>query len=275
VAAWAGLTRAEIVLEWLERSLLYFPTHDVAHPLSVFGSGAEEVWFGEHARLYGVFLPTEPSGPRRPEASGLTIVLFHGNGGNLSHRAPLLARMRGELGASLFIFDYQGYGRSSGRPSEAATAADARAALAYLRGRPDVDPARIVYYGESLGGAVAIDLALDEPPLALVAQSAFTSIADMTRLHYPVLRPLLPLARSRYDSLSAIGRLRAPLLVVHGEVDSIVPAEHGRRLFAAANEPKQLLIVPGADHNDLFVRAGAELFRTLRDFLSGVRAMPG
>jgi fermentation-respiration switch protein FrsA (DUF1100 family) len=175
--------------------------------------------------------------------------------------------MRSEFGASAFIFDYQGYGQSRGRPSESATIADARAAIAYLHGRSDVDPARIIYYGESLGGAVALGLATETPPVALVVQSAFTSIADMTRLKYPALIFLLPFASVRYDALTAIRQLQVPLLIVHGGADTLVPPEHSRRLFEAAREPKRLLIVADASHNDLFVQGGPALWGDLRDFL--------
>jgi uncharacterized protein len=259
----------EIMLAWVERPLLYFPTHDVAHPLTAFGPGAEEVRFGEGGRLHGVFVPG-PAGSSPPP----TLIFFHGNGGNLTHRAPLMARMRTEIGTNVFIFDYQGYGKSAGRPSETATAADARAALVYLKGRPGVDPRRIAYYGESLGGAVAIDLASVAPPSALAVQSTFTSIADMTRLRYPYLQFLLPLASIRYEALSLVGSVRAPLLLIHGDADTLVPVEHGRRLFEAANEPKRLLVVPGADHNDVFVRGGSALMLALRDHLTGGGASP-
>jgi uncharacterized protein len=260
------------VLAWLERSLLYVPSSEVAHPLTAFGPGAEEIRFSDQGRLHGVFV----AGPLSA-ASSLppTLVFFHGNGGNLSHRAPLISRMRSELRASVFIFDYQGYGKSGGRPSEVATAADARAAITYLRTRADVDASRLVYYGESLGGAIAIDLATDAPPAALVIQSSFTSIADMTRLHYPVLSFLLPFATMRYDALSAISTLQVPLLVVHGGADTIVPPEHGRRLFEAANEPKRLLIVPDANHNDIFVRGGTAIWHDLRELLEEMGAAPG
>jgi fermentation-respiration switch protein FrsA (DUF1100 family) len=270
IVLWLAVTD-DTMFGWLERRLLYFPTYDIAHPLTAFGPGAEEVRFGESGRMHGVFVPapSSPSG-RRPT----TVAFFHGNGGNLTHRATILARMRAELGTNVFIFDYQGYGQSPGRPSEKATAADARAAIAFLHGRPDVDPTRIAYYGESLGGAIAADLATEIAPLALVVQSAFTSIPDMTGLHYPGLRPLLPFASVRYDTLSAIRRVRAPLLVVHGDADTLVPVELGRRLFAAANEPKRLLIVPGADHNDVYTRGGSELWRAVRELLAGATPPP-
>jgi len=268
VAAWLLAPHDYSMMNWLVRSLLYFPTQDVAHPVEAFGPGAEEVWFGEHARLHGVFVP----GPA--DGAGLHVVVFHGNGGNVTHRAPLLARIRRELHAGAFIFDYQGYGKSSGRPSERATQADARAALTYLRSRPDVPPDRIVYYGESLGGAVAITLATEAPPAALIVQSSFTSIADMTAVHYPFLRRLLPFAGVSYDSLSALPGLRVPLLVIHGDADTVIPVEYGQGLYDAANEPKHLVVVPGAGHNDVIVRGGPELWNAIRDFLGALTAAP-
>src|SRR3712207_1304983 len=164
----------------LERALIYVPSRASAYPPSAVGGAVEEVQFGHHAGLYGWFVPGRQD---------RTLLIFCGNGGNLTYRAPLLARMRRELGASLFIFDYQGYGRGSGVPSEAATRADARAALAYLRSQPDVDPRGIACYGESLGSAVAVDLAVEEPPVALILNAPFTSIQDMARVHYALLGP--------------------------------------------------------------------------------------
>jgi fermentation-respiration switch protein FrsA (DUF1100 family) len=203
------------------------------------------------------------------------VVFFHGNGGNLSHRAPLIARMRNELGVNVFIFDYQGYGQSSGVPSEDATAEDARAAIRYLRTRSDVDPARLVYYGESLGGAVAIQLATAQPPMGLVTQSSFTSIADMSRLHYPLLGFLLPFATYRYDSLTAIRSVSSPLMLIHGEADSLVPSWCSQQLLDAATGPKRLHLIPGAGHNDVFSQGGPELWRALREFLISLEVKSG
>jgi uncharacterized protein len=127
--------------------------------------------------------------------------------------------------------------------------------------QPGVDPGRVLYLGESLGGAVALALAIEHPPAGLVLQSAFTSIRDMARLHYPLIpRALVPDA---YPSLRRIGRLRAPLLVLHGARDEIVPVMHGEELFEAATDPKRMHVFPGAGHNDLLIGAGAEWARVI------------
>lgn len=260
LGGWLMLAAKDGPLLPIERALIYVPSRTGVFPPTAVGAAVEEVTFGAHASLYGWFVPGRPD---------RTLLIFCGNGGNLTYRAPLLALMRQEVGAGLFIFDYQGYGRSSGLPSEPATRADARAALAYLRGRPDVDPRGIAYYGESLGSAVAVDLAVDEPPRALVLNAPFTSIRDMARLHYPLLAPLLPFVRTRYDSAARIGEVRVPVIVIHGAGDRVVPAEQGRRLYEAANEPKRLLIVPGAGHNDLVDVGGAAYWTALRGILAG------
>lgn len=255
--------RSLLMLGWIERSLLYFPSQVVAYPLAAFGTGAEEVWFGEHARLQGVFVP----GPPERQGDQTTVVYSHGNGGNLTHRAPFVAQLQRELGVSVFIFDYQGYGQSTGTPSEQALTADAQAAIRYLGSRSDVQPGRVIYFGESLGGAVAIHLATSRPPRGLIVQSSFTSIAAMTRLHYPWLAPLLPHATTRYDSLTAVASVRSPILLIHGDSDSLVPPGESEQLRAAAGGLTQLVLVPGAGHNDVFSRGGAELWRALRSFL--------
>jgi uncharacterized protein len=201
------------------------------------------------------------------------VLVCNGNGGDRSMRADLGAALT-RLGLAVLLFDYRGYGRNPGRPTEEGLAADARAALAYLAGRPEVDPERMVYLGESLGAAVALRLATERPPAALVLRSPFASLVEVGRRHYPVL-PVSLLLRDRYDSAALAGRLAAPLLVVAGGRDRIVPASHSRRLFAAAPEPKRLVVLEGADHNDHDLLAGPRLVDALRSFLASVPGLLG
>jgi pimeloyl-ACP methyl ester carboxylesterase len=191
------------------------------------------------------------------------VLLCHGNAGNVGDRVPHV-ELLSAAGFDVLAFDYRGYGRSSGRPGEAGTYRDARAARDALLRRDGVDPARVLYLGESLGGAVALELSIDHPPAGLVLQSAFTTVRDMARLHYPfVPRALVPDA---YPSLRLIRRLRAPLLVLHGDRDAIVPLMHGEELFHAAPEPKRIEVFPGAGHNDLIARAGREWAEAIRSW---------
>jgi uncharacterized protein len=198
-------------------------------------------------------------------APTLGHVLFcHGNGGNVSDRAPH-ASLLAAAGFDVLLFDYRGYGRSPGRAAEEATYADARSARAALLASDGVDPARVLYLGESLGAAVALELALAHPPAGLILQSPFTSIRDIARVHYPFIpRALVPQA---YPSLDRIPHLRAPLLVLHGARDPVVPLMHGEEIFHAAPEPKRLEVFPTAAHNDLGGDRWAEL---ITDWATGV-----
>jgi uncharacterized protein len=166
----------------------------------------------------------------------------------------LHAKLLCAVGFDVLVFDYRGYGRSTGRPDEQGTYRDARAAHAALLREPGVDGSRLVYLGESLGGAVALALAREHPPHGLVLQSTFTGVRDMARQHYPfVPGALVPDA---YPSRRLISHLRAPLLVLHGELDEIVPVSHAHALFDAAPEPKRLHVFPAVGHNDLVPLAG-------------------
>jgi uncharacterized protein len=206
--------------------------------------------------------------PGRWGRPGPAVLVCNGNGGNRSLRAPLAAALA-RMGLAVLLFDYRGYGGNPGHPTEAGLAADARAALDYLAARPEVDPARVVYFGESLGAAVALRLATERPPAALVLRSPFASLAEVGQLHYPLV-PVSLLLRDRYDSAALAGRLAAPLLVVAGGRDRIIPASHSRRLFAAAPQPKRLVVLDGADHNDHDLLAGPRLLAEVRAFLAGV-----
>jgi uncharacterized protein len=273
LVAVVAVLAAVVGLLWaFQRRLIYLPSPGPVPPAATVLPGAEDVAFttADGLRLRGWFVPgaTAGPGPARP-----AVLVCNGNGGNRAMRAEL-ARALSRLGLAVLLFDYRGYGGNPGHPSEDGLAADARAALDHLAARPEVDPARIVYLGESLGAAVALRLATERPPAALVLRSPFASLAEVGRRHYPVL-PVSLLLRDRYDAAALVGRLQAPLLVVAGGRDRIVPASHSRRLFAAAPEPKRLVVLDGVDHNDHALNAGPRLLAELRSFLAGVPGLLG
>ena len=196
-------------------------------------------------------------------ARGL-IVFFHGNAGNIGHRLDYL-RMFHDLGLATLIFDYRGYGLSSGVPSEEGTHLDAEAAWLHATQALGFPAGRIVLFGESLGGGVATRLAAEHHPGALVLASTFTSVPDMGADLYPLL-PVRLLARIRYDSLTQLAQIACPLLVIHSRDDNIIPFAHGQRLFAAAHQPKEFLEIAGG-HNDSFVFGREDWVRQLDGFL--------
>ena len=208
-------------------------------------------------RLSGWFVPA-------PGARA-TVLFFHGNAGSIAHRVDWLPMFR-QLRLSALLFDYRGYGASTGAPTEAGTYADADAAWRYLTETRKIPAARIVLFGESLGGAVAAHLAARTQPAALVLHSAFTSAPDLASDIYPFL-PARLLSRFRYATLEAVQATRCPLLVAHSPQDEIVPVAHGRRLFQAAAGPKQFLELAGS-HNNGFIFTRAEWVREFDDFLT-------
>ena len=239
-----------------ENRLFFHPKRELVGTPAERGIPFAEVWFGPDATLHGWFIPGRRA---------VTVLWLHGNWGNISHRLDLLERLYQSLGASFFLFDYHGYGRSGGAESEETMYADARAALAYLRSRPDTADDRIVYFGKSLGTAVAVQLAVEEPPDRLVLQSGFTSIQDVASGRVPVL-PLGALLHTRFPTIERVDRVRTPILVIHGDRDAVVPLAHGRLLYEAAAEPKCLLIIEGAGHDDVAAIGGRRYLELLREF---------
>jgi fermentation-respiration switch protein FrsA (DUF1100 family) len=253
-ALWAG-----------QRWLIYFPERALPPLQSVGLPTAEPVAFHTEDGLHleGWFV--------RPAAAptGQTVIVFNGNGGNRAYRTPLAAALaRG--GNAVLLFDYRGYGGNPGLPSERGLARDARAALEAVLSRDDVNPEGIVYLGESLGTGVAVRLAAERPPHALILRSPFTSLADVGQYHYPFL-PVRWLLRDRFDSLDRIGHIRAPLLVVAGTEDQIVPFVLSEALYLAAPEPKWMATIEDADHNDSVLLAGRPVLAAIVKFLEGVR----
>jgi len=168
-----------------------------------------------------------------------------------------------DAGFQVCLFDYRGYGGNPGSPSEAGLASDARAVWAAVAGRPDVDARRIILLGESLGTGVAVALAAEVRPMAVVLRSPFTSMADVAAHHYRFL-PVRRLLWDRYDSLSRIGALTCPVAVVAGDRDRVVPMASSRRLFDAIGAPKTFVTVSGTDHNDVELNAGPQVIDAVR-----------
>jgi hypothetical protein len=244
-----------------ERQLIYFPQRQLDLLPGTIGLRHEEALIAaeDGVKVHAWLLPV--AGAR------WTVLVCHGNAGNISHRLDRAVEMQQRLGVSVLLFDYRGYGRSEGSPDEAGTYRDARAVYTHLVESWGVKPEAIVVFGESLGAAVATQLALDRPARAVVLESPFTSVPEMARKAYPFLPPVGPLIRTRYETVAKAPRLKVPLLVFHGEQDEIVPLAQGRRVFEAAPEPKRFFAIPGASHNDTYVTGGEAYWRVWKEFL--------
>ena len=265
-AALAVVIGTVLVLFWaLQRRLMYFPIARVPNPDEIGLTPVEPVTLetADGLDLSGWFLAAPGASPR------LTVLVFNGNAGNRGDRGPLAAALR-RHGLQVLLFDYRGYGGTPGAPTESGLTEDGRAARAYLLGRADVDASRLVYFGESLGAAVAVGLAVEHPPAALILRSPFTSMADVGKYHYPFL-PVRLLLRDRFPSIDRMQRILSPLLVVAGADDRVVPIQQSRRVYEAAAGPKTLVVVPGADHNDEELLAGDEMVRAIVRFLQPLR----
>ena len=245
----------------LLNTFLYFPEKHLDGTPADEGLAHVDVEFQaeDGERLHGWWIRTES------QPALAHVLHFHGNAGNISHRL-FEARLLAAAGLDVFLFDYRGYGRSSGRPSEQGTYRDARAARQALLRQEGAAAGRVIYVGESLGGAVAVNEALESPPLGLVLRSTFTSLRAMARLHYPfVPSAFVPDA---YPSLERVPQIRCPVLVIHGERDDIAPFSHGETLFSAAPEPKQFHRVPGAGHNDLIALEGSRYAEVIASWVA-------
>jgi hypothetical protein len=230
-----------------QRQLLYLPDRTRPELVGLDRLGVRETMLSteDGLSLLSWYLPPHPGQP--------VIAYFHGNGGHIGYRIQRLLRFaRQEFG--VLMLEYRGYGSNPGTPSEAGFYADGRAALAFLE-REGVAPNRLVLYGESLGSGVAVQLAAQHDIAALILEAPPTSVAEVAQCHFPYV-PAARLVTDRFDSLSRIGKVRAPILVLHGENDRVVPIRFGRALFNAAPEPKEGWFVPDAGHEDL-VRYGA------------------
>lgn len=253
---------AYALARYFEWKNVYFPTRELESTPKDAGLEFEEVRFiTEDARLlFGWWIP-------HPQARG-TILHCHGNAGNIGDRVWLAADLH-RLGVNVFLFDYRGYGQSRGLPTEKGTYADARAAFEVVRAmHNDSDAPPVVVHGQSLGGAVAIQVALDKPVRGLVVESSFTSVTDMAKHLYPGL-PLHWVVRYRYNSLEKVARVQVPKLFAHSPADDLVPFDMGRRLFEAASEPKEFVELVGG-HNEAGWATAPHYWKTLERFIARV-----
>jgi fermentation-respiration switch protein FrsA (DUF1100 family) len=258
LAAVAGLA----LLWWTQRSLMYFPSARPVPPAARAIAGAENVELvtRDGLRLGAWFVPGDGAPPRP------AVLVANGNAGDRSHRAPL-AMALSRAGFSVLLFDYRGYGGNGGSPTETGLLDDARAAADHLRDRVDVDRARVAYFGESLGSGVVTALAVERSPSALILRSPFTSFAEVGSHHYPWL-PVAQLIRDRYPIDEQISSVRAPVLIIAGDADEVVPVRFSRAVYERAAEPKEILVLGGVGHNDPELLAGERMIAAITRFLS-------
>lgn len=247
-------------LRWLESAMTFHPVRLTADRRVSPPNGGEEVWFTakDGTRLHGWYFPSSGTA---------TVIYFHGNGGNITN-IGWLGESLAKRGFSVLLFDYRGYGLSSGATlDEEDLYLDGQAAWEFVVNEKKAPPERVVLYGQSLGTAIAAETATRCKAGALILESGFSSASSLAETALPWLpRFLHVLGRNRFESARKLGSLRIPVLVSHGEPDEVIPAKEGRALFSAATEPKQLLIVPGAGHN-VFGSAGPAYLDQVEEFI--------
>ena len=243
----------------IDEMLLFFPSKYPAGDWSPKDLRFNDIFFiaADKTRLHGWYCPCD--NPRG------VVLLAHGNAGHIASRASWLRYLQTKARVSVFIFDYRGYGRSEGAPTVAGVLQDATAARAKLCELALIKDSEMLLMGESLGGAIVVQLAADSPPRGLILQSTFSSLRDVADFHYPKLAWLVP--RDKLDSMNAITRYRGPLLQSHGDQDQSVPFALGERLFLAADGRKKMISIANAGHNDWLAE---EYLQALDDFINQV-----
>lgn len=250
-----------IITMIFENRFIFFPDK---YPVGFYNTSSRipnliDCWIvtEDSIKIHGWFAPTD--------SAIATLVIAHGNAGNISHRIDIIYTLQ-KIGFNVMMFDYRGYGRSEGSPDEEGIYKDGRAAFDYALKLPEVNPQRVIFWGTSLGGAVAVDVAMHRKVCALILESTFTSAKDMAKIHYPFL-PTRFIMRSEFNSKDKLPKIKVPLLMIHGKEDEIVPIVLGKELFAAANEPKEFYEINKAGHNDTYLIGGKEYFIRIRNFI--------
>jgi len=253
-----GYVLLVVALYFFQERLVYFPSGAIVATPALLGLTYEDVAVTteDGVSLHGWFIPAKES--------KVTVLFFHGNGGNISFRMETI-RILHSLGLDLLLFDYRGYGKSEGTPGEQGTYKDATAIWNYLASERNIPANNIVLMGRSLGGAVASWLAEIESPRCLILESSFTSLADIGADVYPFI-PVRMLSRIQYSTIERIKNIRCPILVVHSPQDEIIPFHHGEELFSAAHPPKEFLRITGG-HNDGFIISEKIYAEGIRSFI--------
>lgn len=256
---------------WIERNFIFFPNDDrgkrdvILQNPEDLGLKFEDVHFqtSDNLALHGWYVPGE---------SEVTLVWFHGNAGNIGNRVWNIEELHRNVGVNIFIFDYRGYGRSEGNPSERGTYSDGDAAIAYLSSREDINFSKIVFFGRSLGAAVATEMAIRHEPYALMLESGFPSIQAMASQIYPFLPGVgfftKIFSKTKYDTIYKLSQVITPVMIIHGDRDTIVPHGFGLKLYRTANYPKRFHTVVGGDHNNTYLVGGKKYYDAIAEFLS-------
>jgi hypothetical protein len=247
-----------LYLKYYEKKGIYFPQKNIVLTPGEIGLEFEDVYFlsSDGIKLNGWYIPAGES--------RATVLFCHGNAGNISHRLETIDMFCG-IGLDVFIFDYRGYGKSQGSPTEEGIYLDAQAAYTYLIDKRNLNEGSIVVYGKSLGANVAVELCSRINPAALISESAFTSALAMGKKMFPFI-PVKWLITIKYDALSRIKDITFPKLIIHSEDDEIIPFQHGRKLFEAAPEPKEFYPMRGS-HNDAIFQAKGDFVKKIDTFL--------
>ena len=252
----------------LERRIIYYPSRELYTTPGALGLVAQNIEArtsdGETISGWLIKKPAPATGTPRP-----LLLMSHGNAGTIADRLHRVVHFQKHLDVDFALYDYRGYGQSSGSPDEKGTYEDSRAVYDWLIAHGE-SAQRIVLFGESLGCAVSVQLALDRSARGLILEAPFASIRAMAKAVLPWL-PGVPFLRTHYDNQAKMPRVAMPLLVFHGTADEVIPFAQGESVFAAAREPKRFVPIAFAHHNDVYIVGDADYLRALRDFLDTLR----
>ena len=242
----------------IENSFIFFPGSSFVLTPNERNLNYKDVYFTSQdgKKLHGWFFPLEKELP--------VLLFYHGNAGNISHRLENISLLL-KNNVPAFIFDYRGYGKSSGNPSEKGLYLDGLAAYDYLIQKEKISPDRIILFGRSLGASIAIDVSLKRKVRSIIIEGAFTSTREMAKT-IPLFNLLSPFLPANYNNLEKVAQISVPKLIIHSEDDEIVPFAMGRKLFDTANAPKYFLRLKGGGHNDSYIVGGKDYFQAIRTF---------